>query len=563
MLSRLEVTASLSDKIFLGSRTAQLEIGDIPPNISRINLSVDSNNYYTAGDDTGRVLEASCPWGSQAMANSILAAVKNYSYQPYTAEDALLDPAAELGDAVTVGGIYSVISSVNMDFDRACAPTISAPESDEIDDEYPYESRERRETNRQLAQTRSLISKTSEQILLQVENEINGLSASIDLQLDSITSTVQGQGGQISSIQQTVSSITQQITGINGDISSIEQYVDSITLSVSNGSTSSTISLKAGSTTIASQTITMSGLVTFTGLSNGTTTINGACIKTGTISANRLDLTGAITFSDLSTSVQNDINDAYSMAQDAQDIAWDVDDTVSGWTYRGTTKIDGSMIETGTVMASYLIGGNVRLLTSSERIAGEIGITGASSSTYKVVIAGAGALELVAEDGDVYIESTYGYVTLDGGEGITCMNDFYPSRDSYYDLGTGSFYWDTIYANTSQATTSDRNKKNTITYNMAPYEALFDALRPTPYKLNNGTSGRTHLGLISQDVEEALTACGLTDMDFAGFIKSPAVDETKQETGEYNYALRYGEFIAMLIHEVQMLKARVAELEAA
>lgn len=551
----------MSEKFFVGLDVTGFEnTGKYRP-ISRVTLWVDDSNCLTAGDDTGLEVEADCPHATQAMVNALLAQLQGYQYQSFSADAANLDPAAELGDGVTVSGVYSTLSRLSDDGNGF--PDISAPGEVALEEEYPSAGPMTQEFNRQIAETRSTISKTSEQILLQVENEINGLSASIDLQLESITSTVQGQGGQISSIQQTVSSITQQITGINGDISSIEQYVDSITLSVSNGSTSSTISLKAGSTTIASQTITMSGLVTFTGLSNGTTTINGACIKTGYISADRLDLTGAITFSDLSTSVQNDINDAYTMAQDAQDLAYDVDDTVSGWTYRGTTKIDGSMIETGTVMASYLIGGNVRLLTSSERIAGEIGITGASSSTYKVVIAGAGALELVAEDGDVYIESTYGYVTLDGADGVTCMNDFYPSRDSYYDLGTGSFYWDTIYANTSQATTSDRNKKNTITYNMAPYEALFDALRPTPYKLNNGTSGRTHLGLISQDVEEALTACGLTDMDFAGFIKSPAVDETKQETGEYNYALRYGEFIAMLIHEVQMLKARVAELEAA
>lgn len=551
----------MSEKFFVGLDVTGFEnTGKYRP-ISRVTLWVDDSSCLTAGDDTGLEVEADCPHATQAMVNALLAQLQGYQYQSFSADAANLDPAAELGDGVTVSGVYSTLSRLSDDGNGF--PDISAPGEVALEEEYPSAGPMTQEFNRQIAETRSTISKTAEQILLQVENELEGLSASIDLRLDSITSTVQGQGGQISSIQQTVSSITQQITGINGDISSIEQYVDSITLSVFNGSTSSTISLKAGSTTIASQTIEMNGLVTFTGLSNGTTTINGACIKTGTISANRLDLTGAITFSDLSTSVQNDINDAYTMAQDAQDIAWDVDDTVSGWTYRGTTKIDGSMIETGTVMASYLIGGNVRLLTSSERIAGEIGITGASSSTYKVVIAGAGALELVAEDGDVYIESTYGYVTLDGGEGITCMNDLYPSRDSYYDLGTGSFYWDTIYANTSQATTSDRNKKNTITYNMAPYEALFDALRPTPYKLNNGTSGRTHLGLISQDVEEALTACGLTDMDFAGFIKSPAVDETKQETGEYNYALRYGEFIAMLIHEVQMLKARVAELEAA
>ena len=175
MLSRLEVTESLSEKIFLGSNVGDLETGDVPANITRVNLSVDSDHYYTAGDDTGRAIEVTCPWGSQEMANSILSSVSGKTYQPYTATDALLDPAAEIGDAVTVGGYYSVIADISTSFDRASAPTISAPGSDEIDDEYPYESRERRETNRQLAQTRSIISKTSEEILLQVENELEGL----------------------------------------------------------------------------------------------------------------------------------------------------------------------------------------------------------------------------------------------------------------------------------------------------------------------------------------------------------------------------------------------------
>lgn len=185
----------MSDKIFLGSNVGDLETGDAPANITRVNLSVDSDHYYTAGDDTGRAIEVSCLWGTQEMANSILASVSGKSYQPFTATDALLDPAAEIGDAVTVGGYYSVIADINTTFDRACAPSISAPESDEVDDEYPYESRERRETNRQIAQTRSLISKTSEEILLKVENELEELSASIDVKLDSITSTVQGQSG--------------------------------------------------------------------------------------------------------------------------------------------------------------------------------------------------------------------------------------------------------------------------------------------------------------------------------------------------------------------------------
>lgn len=262
----------MSDKVFVGSRTAQLEVGDIPSNISRVNLSVDSDHYYTAGDDTGKALEVSCPWGSQAMADNILSAVKDYIYQPYTAEDALLDPAAEIGDAVTVGGIYSIISGIDIDFDLAFASTISAPESDEIDDEYPYQSRERRETNRQLAQTRSLISKTSEEIRLEVENEIEGLSSNISVQLDSITSTVQG---------------------LNGQVSTISQKVNNITLTVQNGTDRSYIDLSVGGVTVASQVIRFTGDVVFeSSLTDGSTMISGDNILTGEVSAEYIRLGG-------------------------------------------------------------------------------------------------------------------------------------------------------------------------------------------------------------------------------------------------------------------------------
>lgn len=293
MQSRLEVTESLSDKIFLGSNVGELETGDMPANITRVNLSVDSDHYYTAGDDTGRAIEVTCPWGSQEMANSILASVSGKTYQPYTATDALLDPAAEIGDAVTIGGYYSVIADISTSFDRACAPTISAPESDEIDDEYPYESREKRETDRQLAQTRSLISKTAEEIRLEVSNELNGLSASIDLKLDSITSQITGINGQVSSITQTVSGIQTQITGLNNQVSSIDQKVDSISLDVSNGTSSSRILLTVDGVQVSSATVRFTGDIVFENdLADGNTTVSGDCITTGEISARYIKLGG-------------------------------------------------------------------------------------------------------------------------------------------------------------------------------------------------------------------------------------------------------------------------------
>lgn len=528
------MTESLSEKIFLGNRAAELETGETLDKITRVNLSVDSDHYYTSGDDTGRAIEVTCPWGSQAMADSILASVQGYDYLPYTASDALLDPAAEIGDAVTIGGIYSVIANIDTVFDLACAPTVSAPESDEIDDEYPYESFERKETNRELAQTRSLISKTSEEILLQVENEIDGLSSSISVQLDSITSTV---------------------TGLDNQISTIEQYVDSITLDVSNGSTSSTITLKAGNATISSQNIQMSGLVTFTGLANGTTTIDGECIKTGQISANRLDLTGEITFSDLSTSVRNDINDAYSMAEDAQTTANYTADTVDSWTYPGTTHIDGTSIMTGTVSATTLEGGSINLLDGSGRTAGSFTLEGASSYSGRKVYINSGAIEIEANYGDIFLESGSGTyvqlmdtVRLGGG-------DVEPSHDDRYSCGTSVSRWDVVYAVSSTISTSDRNLKNSITYDMGPYDALFDRLKPTPYKFNGGTSNRTHIGMISQDVEQALLDSGLTSQDFAGYVKGEGAD------GSEVYSLRYEEFIGLCVYQIQQLKARVAALE--
>ena len=312
----MEVTASLSDKIFLGSRTGELETGDAPANITRVNLSVDSDHYYTAGDDTGRAIEVTCPWGSQEMADSILASVSGKAYQPFMATDALLDPAAEIGDAVTVGGYYSVIADISTEFDRACAPTISAPESDEIDDEYPYESKDRRETNRQLAQTRSLISKTSEEILLQVENELNGLSSSFSVQLDSITGRIDGLDGEFAELSLTLDGLT---------------VTDSTGQTVINGSMIQTSNLYVAAANI-----------------------------TGTLSANQLNLTGAITFDDLDSSVQGDISDAVSIANQALDLAG----SISLPSYIQETYIDSVEVRSPTIM-----GGEIYALSGGDTYA--------------------------------------------------------------------------------------------------------------------------------------------------------------------------------------------------
>lgn len=355
--------------------------------------------------------------------------------------------------------------------------------------------------------------------------------------------------------------------------------------------------------------VKIDGLVTITnGLENGTTTINGACIKTGKIDAQYLNLTGAITFGDLDSSAQGKINTAQttannantaasnaqstansaktaasnaqsaadgaqstadsakSKADSAYDKAYDLDNIVSDWgyVYQGTTYIDGNKIMTGTVTATNLEGGTVYLLDNSADEAAALFLTGASSYEGGALRIVSGAIEINAMDGAVYIEDGGGYYLQLMGEDITCRGYFQPAASGKYALGWSNALWSEVYASTPSINTSDETKKKDIVRDISRYNDFFDGLMPCSYRFIDGNSGRIHLGMIAQDIEKTMMKCGISDMDFAGFIKSPREDaEGNTIDGEYDYALRYAEFIPMLIWQVQKLKARVAELEEA
>lgn len=196
----------MSDKYYVGKDvTSFSDKGKYKP-ISRVTLLVDDENSLTAGDDTGMEVIASCPHATQPMVNALLQTMKGYQYQAYEAGAANIDPAAELGDGVTVGGIYSPMSKLSDD-GRGYAG-ISSPGEAEMEDEYPSEGYITQEFNRKIAETRSTITKTSEEITLKVE-------------------------------------------GIDGRVSDITQTLDGISLSVTSasspdGQTTATITLKVG-----------------------------------------------------------------------------------------------------------------------------------------------------------------------------------------------------------------------------------------------------------------------------------------------------------------------------
>lgn len=176
----------MSEKYYVGGDiTSFADNGKYKP-ISRVTLLVDDENSLTAGDDTGMEVIASCPHATQPMVNALLQTMKGYRYQAYEAGAANIDPAAELGDGVTVGGIYSPLSKLSDD-GRGYAG-ISSPGEAEMEDEYPAGGYITQEFNRKIAETRSTITKTSEAIMLKVEG-IDGKYTEVKTTLNGLTVT--------------------------------------------------------------------------------------------------------------------------------------------------------------------------------------------------------------------------------------------------------------------------------------------------------------------------------------------------------------------------------------
>nr|DAM83324.1 MAG TPA: hypothetical protein [Bacteriophage sp.] len=129
---------------------------------------------------------ASCPHATQPMVNALLQTMKGYQYQAYEAGAANIDPAAELGDGVTVAGVYSPLSKISDD-GRGYAG-ISSPGEAEMEDEYPSDGYITQEFNRKIAETRATITKTSKEIMLKVEG-IDGKYTEVKTTLDGLTVT--------------------------------------------------------------------------------------------------------------------------------------------------------------------------------------------------------------------------------------------------------------------------------------------------------------------------------------------------------------------------------------
>lgn len=246
--------------------------------ITGVSMGNDGGGSYTAGDDSGAVLTVeSNPYATQGICDALYAAFNGLVYLPYTATKALYDPATELGDQVKIGDmVHSVLYTSSLDFDLNFRSNISAPNSEELSEEYPY-----------LSEIQSL-KQTSEQLNGAIESASKELSGKVDdaalqAEIDRATgvekelSTRIGNeetrakkaeedlSARIKSIEDTspgevsgrISALEQTVTGHGTSLTALEQTVNGHTTDISG--VKSTADTNAQSIAALNQTVTEHG----------------------------------------------------------------------------------------------------------------------------------------------------------------------------------------------------------------------------------------------------------------------------------------------------------------
>lgn len=485
--------------------------------VSRLTLYPDEDMQYTTGTDGFEVV-GDCAYATEEVVSDVSARIFGVLYRPFSASLTLANPAVELGDSVTINGEDCLINNITWLVSHAMTADISSPWSEEIDNEIPFAGRSREE--RKLARGFSEIRKNTEEIALEVQGKVdeNEVNAILSVGLQGVRTEF------TSELNETKATINSDINGIRQEVSGkldgqdaqsmITTSLGKIELQATAGDNQSTIKILSDGVEIDSQVVTFRKIVAD--------------------SVRAEDINGSLT------------SDQINLYGDM------------------LVYVDGTLKERGGHIGytnGDIGGAGIHLINTDE--------------TAEVVVTDIGA-RMCYEDRNTLRNSVYvtddrvvmevggNRVTLDDNGGFVPLNPMSlgysnsPWQVLYAEQGViGGMATELMYAASPSAEISDAKKKTNISYDLSRYSKLLDALRPACYNLVDGTSGRTHLGLIAQDVEKALADNGISTTDFGGLVMLP------QEDGNgYDYYLRYSEFLPLLLAEVQKLKKEVEYLKS-
>lgn len=632
--------------------------------ISGVTLVTDDNNYVSTGDDSGDVIEADCAYATQPIVNALRQKLVGVTYTPKTAEIALLDPACQVGDTVTVAGEICVLYNYTMYLGAKIYFSLQNPPGNKEEDEYPYADAQERKFDRNFAENRTEIRKNAEAIeMIAVHNTATYRQGTIpddptegdiwycteDIsEYADVTRTIKV-GDTIQAGQ------TFYFTGANADLSvpvnpdrlgvfalkrertvngvptvkyyaidethtridfpgtlgyvvsdtaMTEQDADSVehlnayvqanrggTEILNKYSDNSDEQFQWKSTAPSGEVVVVNPETRF--YSALTTTYHELAMQyeagkwyryNGTV----WELCEDMEFDDVwqsvgqltvrADSIEQEVSGKVGETEVQSLIRTDLNGITlstqsSGASSSGNTasivlrNSDGTVNITGTVIMQQL---NASTITAGQLNASLI-TTGQMTSDY-IMLLGDMDVYFADRSGNYVRGGTLGYTrsTLNGDAGMHVLSASGRSEIRVTDNGCamttsgGEIYAGASYAGVTGLTwnsSSDRDLKAEIKYDADErLDRFFDLLRPAEFEFK-GRKGRKHTGLIAQDVQDALAACGLDGEErYVGQL--PHIKTGPDDTKEYDLALAYEEFISLCVRQIQTLKKRVYELEA-
>lgn len=171
----------------MGLGSAQLAVGtnvsslNVSPNrgaYTKVILDVDDETAYESGTDETNVLEATCPYATQAVADRVLSELTQYSflYKPFEAIGCWTNPAVELTDSVTFTdtSVLRPVCARTINFGPAMVMDLTAPNDNDIDHEYAFESPTERNYKRTTARVINQLNVNEDGISL-VSEKLNNI----------------------------------------------------------------------------------------------------------------------------------------------------------------------------------------------------------------------------------------------------------------------------------------------------------------------------------------------------------------------------------------------------
>lgn len=156
---------------------------------------------------------------------------------------------------------------------------------------------------------------------------------------------------------------------------------------------------------------------------------------------------------------------------------------------------------------------------------------------------------------------------------ISGNGNLIPSSSSVY-CGTTENPFKGGYSSGGWKTTSDRRKKKDFQKLLSDdrFERFFELLQPMEYRLIENDD-KTHIGFVAQDVEQAMTDCGISENEFYGLEHAVFSEKDFESNEEWKkfleqnsgandmYTLCYQEFIALNTAMIQKLQNRCNDFE--